>query len=344
MTATAGPWPGAASCAAAFTFDFAAEDVWLAEDPANASRPGVLSQGTYGAKVAMPRLLELLGRHGITATFFVPGRVAERYPGQVAAAVAAGHELAHHGYTHTPPAALSREEEEQELIKGRQALEVFGTEVRGYRAPSWDISTNTLRLLHEHGFIYSSNLMDDIHPYRHADSSVVEVPVHWTLDDAAHFWFAEASWTKTIATTAAVRTVWEEEFLGIRKMGGACVFAIHPQIIGRPGRLTFLDEFMAFVTSHDDVWIATAREIATRFLSPRRLVTAGGLIFQSAARAGTETVLMHLGPTKARSAHSMFQPFQGNSGSNPECDRSQVMAPLDTSSIKCAKFPVGSRS
>ncbi len=265
MSGTASVWPGTASSAAAFTFDFDAEEVWLAEDPRNVNRPGVLSQGTYGAKVAIPQLLDLLGRHSIRATFFVPGRVAERYREQVAAIVAAGHELAHHGYTHTPPASLSRDEEELELIRGQQALEGFGTEVSGYRAPSWDISSNTLSLLQEQGFRYSSNLMDDIRPYRHEGSALVELPVHWTLDDAAHFWFAEASWTKGIATTGAVRSVWEEEFLGIRKMGGASIFTMHPQVIGRPSRLAFLDEFTAFVTSHDDVWIATAGEIASKF-------------------------------------------------------------------------------
>ena len=47
-------WPGDARGAVAFTFDFDAEEVWIGDDPANADRPGVLSQGTYGAKVAVP--------------------------------------------------------------------------------------------------------------------------------------------------------------------------------------------------------------------------------------------------------------------------------------------------
>ena len=96
-------WPEGARCAASFTFDFDAEEVWIAEDPANADRPGVLSQGTYGAKVGVPEILKLLERLGVTASFFVPGRVAERHPERVADIVAAGHELAHHGYTHTSP-------------------------------------------------------------------------------------------------------------------------------------------------------------------------------------------------------------------------------------------------
>src|SRR5262245_47476559 len=64
-------WPSGMRAAAAFTFDFDAEEVWIGEDPRNADRPGVLSQGTYGAKVAVPLILQLLQRHDIRATFFV---------------------------------------------------------------------------------------------------------------------------------------------------------------------------------------------------------------------------------------------------------------------------------
>jgi peptidoglycan/xylan/chitin deacetylase (PgdA/CDA1 family) len=170
-------WPEGARCAASFTFDFDAEEVWIAEDPANADRPGILSQGTYGAKVGVPEILKLLERVGVTATFFVPGRVAERHPERVADIVAAGHELAHHGYTHTSPTAMTRDEEENELVKGLEMLRSFGAEVVGYRSPAWDFSSHTLALLEAHGFAYSSNLMDDVRPYRHPGTSVVEVPI-----------------------------------------------------------------------------------------------------------------------------------------------------------------------
>ncbi|HVL53178.1 MAG TPA: polysaccharide deacetylase [Vitreimonas sp.] len=257
-------WPAGKRCAAAFTFDFDAEEVWIGEDPANAERPGVLSQGTYGAKVAVPHILELLDRHGVRATFFVPGRVAERHPHRVREIVAAGHELAHHGYTHTSPTRLSREAEEDELRRGRAVLEGFGARVVGYRSPSWDFSAHTLDLLERHGFAYSSNLMDDVSPYRHDGPPIVELPVQWILDDAPHFWFDGASWTKKIATPSEFREIWEAEFLGIRDLGGLAVFTMHPQIIGRPGRLPVLDAFVRFVRDHDDVWVATCGEIAAR--------------------------------------------------------------------------------
>src|SRR5262249_57731546 len=115
-------WPDGARCAASFTFDFDAEEVWIGEDPENAHRPGVLSQGTYGAKVAVPALLALLERRGVRATFFVPGRVAERHPGRVEAIVQAGPQLAHHGYTPTSPSRLSRDDAEAELTQGLALL------------------------------------------------------------------------------------------------------------------------------------------------------------------------------------------------------------------------------
>ena len=255
-------WPNGAKAAAAFTFDFDAEEVWIGEDPTNADKPGILSQGTYGAKVAVPLVLDVLDRRSVRATFFIPGRVAERHPRRVDEIVARGHEIAHHGYTHTSPTRLSPQEEERELVKGREVLEALGAEVRGYRSPSWDFSEATLGLLERHGFAYSSNLMDDIRPYRHQGSAITEVPIQWILDDAPHFWFDPASWTKKISTVEEVRSIWEREVLGIRDLGGAAILTCHPQIIGRPGRIGFLEEFIASVQALEGVWVTTAGEIS----------------------------------------------------------------------------------
>jgi len=256
-------WPEG-RCAVAFTFDFDAEEVWIGEDPANAGKPGVLSQGTYGAKVAVPLVLDVLERCGVRATFFVPGRVAERHPARVGEIVARGHEIGHHGYTHTSPTSLSPDDEERELIRGREILQSFGPDVGGYRSPSWDLSPATLGLLERHGFAYSSNLMDDIRPYRRDGSPIAEVPIQWILDDAPHFWFDAATWTKKISTVEEVRSIWEHEVLGIRDLGGAAVVTCHPQIIGRPGRIGFLESFVRWVQGLGDVWIATTGEIAER--------------------------------------------------------------------------------
>lgn len=255
-------WPGDARCAACFTFDFDAEEVWIGEDSANAERPGVLSQGTYGAKVAVPAILGLLGRQHLTATFFVPGRVAERHPRQVEEIVSAGHEVAHHGYTHRSVTTLDAAEEEEEMRRGLEVLRSFTPDVVGYRSPSWEVTPHTLSLASKYGLTYTSILMDDIRPYRHEETGIVELPISWVLDDAPHFWFDGASWTRKMATNEEVRSIWRAEFDGIRAMGGAFVLTMHPQIIGRPGRLGLLEETIEYVRGHGDVWVATARELA----------------------------------------------------------------------------------
>lgn len=256
------------------SFDFDAEEVWIGENPDNASRPGVLSQGTYGAKVAVELILSLLADKGLAATFFVPGRVAERYPDKVRHILEEGHEVGVHGYTHRSPTDLSREEEQEELAKALAVLRDLGAEPEGYRSPSWDFSENTLSLLAAAGLSYSSNMMDDIRPYRHPSFDIIELPVQWILDDAPQFWFDDvSSWTKKISTPSEVREIWEQEFLGIHALGGLTVLTMHPQIIGRPGRLRMLDAFIDLVTSTPGVQVACARDVASR---ARRALVAEG--------------------------------------------------------------------
>jgi peptidoglycan/xylan/chitin deacetylase (PgdA/CDA1 family) len=259
-------WPGSAQWAFVLSLDFDAEEVWIGEDPANANRPGVLSQGRYGPNVAVPLLLEMFARLDITATFFVPGKDAERHPDSIRSIVAAGHEVAHHGYTHRSPDTLSPQEEADELQKGIEVLTALGAEVVGYRSPSWDFSAVTPVLLEQYGFMYTSNLMDDIRPYRHAAHDLVELPVHWVLDDAPHFWFDGSTWTKTIRLPREVRELWQGEAAGIRALGGLVMLTVHPFIIGRPGRLAMLEEFLRWVQDDPDVWVATAREVAARWV------------------------------------------------------------------------------
>ena len=255
-------WPKNKQCAVSFTFDFDAESVWIADNPANADRPGVLSQGRYAPRVAVPLILEMLKRQKLKATFFVPGVTAEAHPDSVKAILQDGHEVAAHGHTHTSPTKLSATQEEEALIRSRHLLEDLGARVIGYRSPSWDFSTHTLGFLQKHGFCYSSNMMDDIRPYRHPDTDIIELPVQWVLDDAPHFWFSAASWTKKISTTAEVREIWHAEFEGIYELGGSFILTLHPQIIGRPHRLKMLDDFIGFVKSHRGVWIKTCAKIA----------------------------------------------------------------------------------
>ncbi len=249
---------------ASFTFDVDGEASWLTMHPDNVNRPGLLSQGVYGPKVGVPLILDVLAKHDVTATFFVPGLIADRYEDVVAAIAAAGHELAVHGYTHTAPALLTAREEADEMDRALETLRRFTPTVVGYRSPSWDIGPNTLGLLAARDFLYASQFMDDIRPYRHTGLKMLELPVQWMLDDWPHFaWFPGES-ARSIKSTAEVEGIWREEFDGIRRLRGSYILTMHPQVIGRPSRLDLLDRMLTHVRGFEDVEILTCLEIATR--------------------------------------------------------------------------------
>src|SRR5688500_15417411 len=101
------------------TFDFDAMSGFISRGQ---TTPGWISRGEFGPRVGAPRLLELFRKHGISTSWYVPGHTIETYPDAVKAVFDAGHEIAHHGWTHRPPATLTREKEEEELVRGNEAI------------------------------------------------------------------------------------------------------------------------------------------------------------------------------------------------------------------------------
>jgi peptidoglycan/xylan/chitin deacetylase (PgdA/CDA1 family) len=241
------------------TFDFDAISGFIARGQ---TTPSWISRGEFGPRVGAPRLLALLKKHGIRSTWFIPGHTIETYPRACEAVVAAGHEIAHHGWTHRPPASLTREEEERELVRGNEAIrKLVGRAARGYRSPSWDLSPHSVRLLLKHGFLYDSSLMgDDYTPYHAregdvielekparfgAESALVEMPIHWAADDAPHFEYlrTETTFRQGLMNASAVGENWINDFLYMRDNldWGVLTYTCHPYVIGRGARMMMLE-------------------------------------------------------------------------------------------------------
>ena len=284
MTTPAGPvsWPGDHTAAAAFTFDVDAESAVLWGSPQTAQRMGVMSHQAYGPLVGVPRLLALLERHGVRSTFFVPGYTAHRYPGVVRDIVAAGHEIAHHGYLHEQPSAMDAAQEVEALDRGLAALEeVAGVRPVGYRAPMWDLSWRTPALLAERGFLYDSTLMDADVPYELAvtpgsTTSVVEIPIQWALDDWEQFcYLPDVSGSGLIESPVKAREMWQAEYDALVHERACWVLTNHPFLIGRPSRATQLELLVEHVVADPASWVATLGEIATHVrslaLAPRSI-------------------------------------------------------------------------
>ena len=162
----AGIWPDDVQCVALITFDVDGITSWLNRNPDFANYPSLLSMAEYGPSVATPRILDLLDAQGVPSSFYVPGMVAETHPDLVREIAGRGHEVAHHGYIHEPPATLTPAREEEVLIKGIGILgDLTGAAPVGYRSPSWELSPVSLDLLAKHDFRYDSSLMGDDAPY-----------------------------------------------------------------------------------------------------------------------------------------------------------------------------------
>ena len=190
------------------TFDFDAMSGWIAR---GMTTPTPVSRGEFGV-IGAARVLALLKKFGIPATWFIPGHTLETYPEACRRVLEADHEIGHHGWTHVPPASLSREQEEAELVRANEQIKkLTGRRARGYRSPSWDLSPHSVELLLEHGFYYESSMMGhDTTPYRvrlgdrielqkpavfGKESRLIEMPISWSLDDYPHFEFVRTQST-----------------------------------------------------------------------------------------------------------------------------------------------------
>ena len=263
-----GIWPGDTQCVAMLTFDVDGVSSWIRRDPNFAQLPSLMSMAEYGPAVAAPRILDLLDTYDIKGSFYVPGYVAETHVDLVKEIVRRGHEVGHHGYMHEPPASMTAEEEEETLQRGINILnDITGAPPRGYRSPSWELSEVSLDLLSAHGFFYDSSLMGDDAPYLlnpgHPDKRLVEVPIHWVLDDAPNFVYApSANRLGPMRNPEEVYGTWSAEFDGLYRYGRSFNLTMHPQYIGRPGRLLMLERLINYIRSFPNVEFMRVIDVA----------------------------------------------------------------------------------
>jgi peptidoglycan-N-acetylglucosamine deacetylase len=263
-------WPDGREAAAFLGFDMDAEDVALTVDPESRLRLSAMSHQAYGPLTGMPRVLDLLRRHDLRATFFCPGYTAERYPDLLRRVRDEGHEIAHHGYLHEAIAGMNRRQEAEVLDRGLDALErVVGVRPVGYRAPMWETTYVTAELLLDRGFGYDSSLMDSDLPYELAERpgdrarSIVEIPVAWALDDWEQFAFVpDLFGPGIIEDPAKALSLWTGELIEAHRHGSCFTLTVHPFLSGRLGRLRALETLVETMKTLEGLWLATGREIA----------------------------------------------------------------------------------
>ena len=252
---------------AILSFDVDAETPILVEGRRHSENAGVMSHQAYGPLVGVPRILDLLQEYKLPATFFVPGVTAERYPDAVEQILAAGHEVGHHSYAHFSPIDQDEAAERSDFERALEALARFGVEPKGFRCPSWEPQWRTPALVAEFGLEYDSSLMDADSPYLlETDAGdIVELPVHWALDDWEQYaYLPRPPFKSPIESPQKVLDLWISELDAMRRHGCLFVLTCHPFLSGRPHRVEVLRKLIEHALEAGDVEFVEAREAARR--------------------------------------------------------------------------------
>jgi peptidoglycan-N-acetylglucosamine deacetylase len=262
---TPSSWPDGAKVAVGLSFDVDNETGSLRD---NISSPAALSQDEYGARVGVRRILALLDRHKIPASFFVPAVTALLHPDNIKAIVASGrHEIALHGWIHERNSQLDEATERDLLQRASDVLErASGRRPVGMRTPSWDYSPHTSALEQEFHLLYDSSLMADDRPYEvlanGQPTGIVQLPVEWIQDDFPYFWMERFSTIRPTMTPDEVYSIWKAEFDGAYDEGTVFILTMHPEVIGHRARIAMLDRLVTYMQSRSGAWFATHEQIA----------------------------------------------------------------------------------
>ena len=259
-------WPNGAKVAVSLSFDIDTEPVWVGFQEVRT--PSYMSRGEYGARTGQPRVLKLLAKHNIPATFFIPAMTMELHPEVVPEILKhPEYEIAFHSYAHENPLRLS-ESDERRIYK--KAMAIFekhvGRKPVGFRSAAWDLTDSTIKIVKEMGFLYDTSMMSDERPYMlnsyGKETGLIELPVEWILDDWPLF---QISWpTKHVAIRNAddVFSIWRDEFDVAHEEGTLFMLTMHPQVIGHRYRMKMLDRLITHMKDKGDVWFATHEQVA----------------------------------------------------------------------------------
>ena len=257
-------WKDGTKFGVALTFDLDAETFWFSRTMDSMNDVNLMAEGAYGPTVAVPRILKMLERQNLRATFFIPGWVIEKHSEICKQIVAKGHEIGYHGYLHEKAHFI---EQENELIKKSKDImeSILKVQPVGHRAPEANLSKDTIRTIADNGFKYSSNMMTCDHPYFHVlddGRKLLELPFHWIYDDTSHFMFTlQQPERRRICAPSTVLEIWKTEFDGLYEEEGLLNLIMHPQVIGRVSRVKMLEDLIEHIKKHDNVLIGAAEDL-----------------------------------------------------------------------------------
>lgn len=226
----------------------------------------------YGIKRGAPRILSLLDQAEVNATWTVCGQALQKAPWLAKAIVERGDEPCNHGYKWKFTAFMNEETETEFIGKSTQSiLDCCGRKPVGWLS-RYLHSANTRRILKEHSYLYHMDDYSDDFPFwervEMEDGSIENmVVVPYAIDsNDMKFWLSPSYTSDMWLKYAKDSLDWlsrESQQNGARMMS----LGLHLRIIGRPGRISALENFLEYVRSLENVWVATREQIADHFVA-----------------------------------------------------------------------------
>ncbi len=225
----------------------------------------------YGIKAGAPRVVALLERFGIKASWTVAAQSLENHPEIAAAIVALGHEPVSHGWRWVHQFKLDEAAERDFIARATDSIaNTCGVRPYGWLSRYFH-TDNTRRLLIEAGYRYQMDDYSGDVPF--LDSATLPgrpiAIVPYSLDTNDMKMWTDPAYTPRNWLDYARDSfdqIYREGLAGQSRMMS---LGLHLRIIGRPGRIGALEKFLEHVASHDRVWVATRGEIAGCVLPAR---------------------------------------------------------------------------
>jgi peptidoglycan/xylan/chitin deacetylase (PgdA/CDA1 family) len=254
-------WPNGARVAVCLSFDVDNELLWR-----RTPLPVPLSQGEYGATTGLPRVLDLLDRHAVPASFYIPAMSAALHPQMIQDILQRKrHEIGVHGWMHENLPTVGDPAKEEQLLT--QAIDYLtkavGKRPVGFRAPSWAFSQSTLDHIRKAGFLYDSSFMAMDEPYEllanGQETGMIELPINWIADDYPYY---EPQAAGSLPDPQLVFDVYKGEFDAAYQERTLFILTMHPHITGHRSRIAALEKLVDYMKSKPGVWFATLEQVA----------------------------------------------------------------------------------
>ncbi len=254
-------WSNGARVAVCLSFDVDNELLWR-----RTPLPVPLSQGEYGATTGLPRVLDLLDRHSVPASFYIPAMSAALHPQMIQDILQRKrHEIGVHGWMHENLPTIGDAAKEEQLLA--QSIEYLtkatGKRPVGFRAPSWAFSQFTLNQIRKAGFLYDSSFMAMDEPYELVangeKTKMIELPINGIADDYPYY---EPQAGGSLPDPQLVFEIYKGEFDLAYQEHTIFILTMHPHITGHRSRIAALEKLVIYMKSKPGVWFATLEQVA----------------------------------------------------------------------------------